>query len=77
MNTSLRELDLSWNGVSYDGSVALRRVLVMNKSLRHLNISNCNIDWINAKLLTEGLKKNSTLQKLSVKYFSDEISTHK
>ena len=60
------ELDISWSGLSYDGSIALRRVLMVNKSLQRLNISNCNIEWISARMISEGLMKNSTLHVLNV-----------
>ena len=58
---------MSWSGLSYDGSVALRRVLTVNKVLQRLNISNCNIEWMSAKLISQGLQKNSTLLELNVK----------
>lgn len=67
INESITELDISWSGLSYDGTVALHRVLTMNKTLQRLNISNCKIEWRSAKLIGEGLKKNSTLQALNVK----------
>jgi hypothetical protein len=57
---------MSWSGLSYDGSIALRRVLITNKTLERLNISNCNIEWISAKMISEGLAKNSTLHVLNV-----------
>ena len=47
--------------------MAIRRVLIVNKTLTDLNISNCNIDWINAKILSEGLAKNQTLKTLNVR----------
>jgi hypothetical protein len=67
VNRALTDLDLSWNGLSYNGSVALRRTLSINKTLRNLYASNCNIDWINAKLISEGLAKNNTLRVLNVR----------
>ncbi|CAF4176862.1 unnamed protein product, partial [Rotaria magnacalcarata] len=38
VNQYLTQLDLSWSGLGYDGSVALRRVLIVNKTLENLNI---------------------------------------
>jgi hypothetical protein len=76
VNTTLTELDISWSGLSYDGSVALRRVLVINKVLQRLNISNCNIEWISAKLISEGLAKNSTLHTLNVRLKTNFIREH-
>ena len=67
MNKYLTEFDVSWSGLGYDGSVAIRRVLAVNKILQRLNISNCNIDWTCSKLISEGLEKNSTLKILNVR----------
>jgi len=65
----LTEFDVSWSGLGYDGSVALRRVLLVNKVLQRLNVSNCNIDWTCAKLIGQGLQRNSTLKTLNVSLF--------
>ncbi len=67
INKTLKEFDISWSGLGYDGSVALRRVLIVNKVLQSLNLSNCNIDWTCAKLISQGLEKNSTLNILNVR----------
>jgi len=69
INKTLTEFDISWSGLGYDGSVALRRVLIFNKILQSLNISNCNIDWTCAKLISEGLEKNFTLNTLNVRLY--------
>jgi hypothetical protein len=66
VSQSLTELDISWSGLSYDGSVALRRVLIVNKILQRLNISNCHIEWISARVISQGLAKNATLHVLNV-----------
>lgn len=71
------ELDLSWNGVNYDGSVAIHRVLMKNKTLQILNISSCNIDWINAQLIAQGLKRNTTLKTLGVGFDSTDFDEEK
>lgn len=67
VNKTLTDFDLSWSDLGYDGSVALRRTLIVNKVLQNLNLSNCNIDWTCAKLISEGLKKNSTLKTINVR----------
>ena len=64
INKTLTEFDISWSNLGYDGSVALRRVLIVNKVLQYLNISNCNIDWTSAKLISDGLERNFTLKYL-------------
>ena len=79
MNKILTEFDISWSDLGYDGSVALRRVLTVNKVLQSLNISNCNIDWTCAKLISEGLRRNSTLKILNVRSkfsFEDSKTIH-
>jgi hypothetical protein len=67
INKTLTEFDISWSSLGYDGSVALRRVLIVNKTLQNINISNCNIDWTCAQLIGQGLEKNSTLNLLNVR----------
>lgn len=59
-------LDLSWNGLGYQGAVALARSLPHNTELRELDISNNRIDWKGAQVLAGGLAKNSTLKTLRV-----------
>ena len=71
-NKTLEILNISWNGIGYEGSVALSKCLKKNRQLRDIDVSNNRIDWKGAPLIAIGLKKNSSLTKFSVslKFFS-------
>lgn len=66
MNTTLTSLDLSWNGLLYDGSVAVSKCLKSCKTLTSLDVSHNNINWNGAYVISKGLAANSTLQVLKV-----------
>ena len=69
-NKTLERLDISWNGLGYEGSVALSKCLKKNRSLKEIDVSNNRIDWLGAPLIAVGLKKNGVLKKLMVVYKS-------
>ena len=70
-NTSLEELDLSGNWRLADGDCevvgcAIERMLNVNKTLKVLNISGCNITDPIAKHILTGLTKNTSLVTLDM-----------
>ena len=70
-NTSLEELDLSWNSqLAEDDSeavgCAIERILNVNRTLAVLNLSGCNITDPVAKHIVTGLTKNTSLATLDV-----------
>ena len=70
-NTSLEELDLSWNRQLAEGDseavgCAIERILNVNRTLAVLNLSGCNITDPVAKHILTGLTKNTSLVTLNM-----------
>ena len=70
-NTSLEELDLSgsWQLAEGDSEAvgcAIERMLNMNRTLKILNLSDCNITEPVVKHILTGLTKNTSLVKLNI-----------
>jgi len=63
---SLTRVNLSYNGLSDDGAVALGRCARLNKTIRDLDVSNNRISATGAKVFAAGLKKNDCLEILRV-----------
>jgi len=78
VNTTLVTVDLSYNGLSDDGSVALGRYVRINTKIRHLDVTNNRISATGAKVFSTGLKKNETLDILRVRLhiILDRLLTH-
>lgn len=66
-NTSIVNLNLSWNGFAFEGSIVLEEALKLNKSIRVLDISNNRINWDGVVYIARGLKSNTTIQMLKVR----------
>ena len=66
VNTCLKSVNLSWNGLGYEGTLALCEALKWNKTIQHIDISNNRINWKGAEILGRALKKNISLQGLKV-----------
>jgi len=66
-NESLTTVNLSYNGLSDDGAAALARCVRLNKTIRHLDVSNNRISAIGARVFAAGLKKNDCLEVLRVR----------
>ena len=60
-------MNLSWNGLAYEGSLAISRLIDNNEYLQKLDISNNRINWEGATLIAEGLKHNGVLEVLKVR----------
>ncbi|UJR16067.1 hypothetical protein I4U23_002980 [Adineta vaga] len=82
-NDTLTYLNVGWNLIRSFAAIALFRGIEANRTivdfdiswiLQRLNISNCNIDWTSAKLISEGLQKNSTLDLLNLSF--NPLTTH-
>jgi Ran GTPase-activating protein (RanGAP) involved in mRNA processing and transport len=68
LNSHLRELNLSDNWLMRDdGALALARMLQRNNTIESLNISNCSLKNDGVRALTEALRENKSLRKLSAK----------
>ena len=65
-NYCLTAINLSWNGLAYEGSLAVCRLIENNKYLLELDISNNRINWEGAALIAQGLKNNDVLEVLRV-----------
>lgn len=62
MNYSLKKLNLAWNGLGYEGALAVGEALRINKHLIEINISNNRINWDGAQLLADMLEQNCYLE---------------
>ena len=56
---------LAWNGLGYEGALALGEMIRGNKYLRELDVSHNRINWEGALLISKGLKENDTLEILN------------
>eukprot|EP01028_Stygiella_incarcerata_P014523 TRINITY_DN977_c0_g2_i1.p1 TRINITY_DN977_c0_g2~~TRINITY_DN977_c0_g2_i1.p1 ORF type:complete len:214 (+),score=52.30 TRINITY_DN977_c0_g2_i1:166-807(+) len=66
-NTSLLELDLSWNqGLADEGFARIAKGLETNTSLKKLVLRDCFIGPVGAEGIREMLKKNASLVKLDL-----------
>jgi Ran GTPase-activating protein (RanGAP) involved in mRNA processing and transport len=66
----LKSIDLSWNGLGYEGILALCEALRTNTTLQIINLSNNRINWKAAEILGKTLQRNKTLQAIKVRYFN-------
>ena len=64
---SLTVLNLSWNGLAYEGALAAGEMLKTNTVLVDLDLRNNRINWQGATLIAEGLKTNQTLETIKVR----------
>lgn len=71
----IKELDLSYNNITYDGIIAVTDFLKQSTTLRQLSISHNYISIEGAKMIVEAIQYNTTLQKLDISYcgFSDDM----
>ena len=71
-NTSLEELDLSWNSQLAEGDseavgFAIEKMLKVNKTLKVLNLHDCEITDPIAEHITTGMTNNRSLKTLNVR----------
>ena len=59
-------MDLGWNGLGDQGTVALGDMLTNNSSVTHLDISHNRINLEGAMALSEGIKNNQNLLSLEL-----------
>lgn len=62
----MTKANLAWNGLAYEGSVALSEMLNGNLYLLELDVTSNRINWEGARLVARGLSKNIYLQILRV-----------
>ena len=65
-NTVVKSLDLSSNGVEYEGIKALAEALVSNTTLEQLSLSDNYIGVQGALVLANGLRGNKSLKSISI-----------
>lgn len=65
-NYCLAKVDLSWNGLGYEGALSLAQALKTNKYLKEIDVSNNRLMWDSASVIANGLKDNSNLEVLKV-----------
>lgn len=65
-NTCLKLLDLSWNGIGYDGGASLSKLFRKNRTLEYIDVSNTRIMWQNTESLAWGIRHNSVMKVLKV-----------
>lgn len=61
LNTSIVDLNLSYNKIADEGARRLSKYLIKNEILTHLNLSNNSIGYDGSRYLAQALKLNSTL----------------
>lgn len=54
----IKKLNVKGNFIQMNDCIELRRFLTVNKSIKYLNLSNCNIDRYTGYSLAEGLRDN-------------------
>jgi len=70
LNTTLTELDLSWNGVRFDSAIAIAEALEVNSTLRTLNLGYNSFGDMPSQVLGRTLKTNVGLTYLDLEYNS-------
>mmetsp|Transcript_5234 Transcript_5234/g.11448 ORF Transcript_5234/g.11448 Transcript_5234/m.11448 type:complete len:1188 (+) Transcript_5234:1048-4611(+) len=70
MNTTLTELDLSWNSIRLDSAIAIADALAINSTLRTLNLGYNSFGDMPAQILGKTLKINVGLTHLDLEYNS-------
>ena len=65
-NTSIKELDLSWNYITSKEAVKIFKAIEVNKVIYKLNISKNRISDDGASAISECLNNNTTLQHLDI-----------
>ena len=68
INTTLKTIDLSWNGIGDDGARTIAEALGKNSTLQMLLLWNNNVGADGARAIADALRVNSTLQKLDLWY---------
>ena len=68
MNTTLVDLNLSWNKIRKDSALVLVKCLSQNKTLTSLNLSSNNIGDIAVQHLANALRQNTSMIRLDVSY---------
>jgi NLR family CARD domain-containing protein 3 len=60
------KLNLSWNGLGYEGALAFGEVLKKNFVLSEVNLASNRINWKAIQLIANGLRKNKSVETLIV-----------
>lgn len=61
LNTSLVELNLSYNKIGEQGARKIAKILIKNKILTHLNLASNAIGYDGSRYLSQAIKLNTTL----------------
>jgi len=68
VNSTLLDLNLSWNKIRKNSALILVKCLALNKTLTSLNLSSNNIGDYAAQHLANSLRKNTSMVKLDISY---------
>jgi hypothetical protein len=66
VNTSLNNIDLSWNGIGAEGASAFVDALKVNTSLTNLNLDNNRIDASDRAPVVDLIARNIRLRRLFI-----------
>lgn len=61
LNTTLVELNLSYNNLGDQGARKIAKFLLKNKILTHLNLASNSIGYDGSRYLSQAIKLNTTL----------------
>ena len=65
-NTTLKELDVSWNGAAELGGITFGEMLTKNSTLQRLNLSNNRLTHPSAIVIAEALRMNQALTSIDL-----------
>ena len=75
-NTTLLELDLSYNKISIADAREIAHIIYVNTTLQTLNISYCHIPDNEVVLISNSYKSNKTLHQLIISWNKDQITVN-
>ena len=61
LNTTIVELNLSYNNLGDQGARRLAKYLIKNKILTHLNLASNSIAYDGSRYISQAIKLNTTL----------------
>ena len=65
-NYALTSINISWNGIGYEGALAVSEMFKVNRYITDVDVRHCRINWKGALLISNGLKQNAILEVLKV-----------
>ena len=71
----LTSINISWNGIGYEGALALSEMLKVNRYMLEVDVRHCRINWKGALLISQGIKQNAILEVFKVYPLSSVSNT--